>query len=119
MCNYKLTVTISKSTDIVDGGGWATGMTWRKTVILEESERTNAIALRDLLNGGRPATDDLGYLMWDRCYGMCNPQCWQWELACCHSACVNQILRKAGIDWPEDGLPDIDLPTITINLAIN
>ena len=108
MCNYKLTVTISKSTDIVDGGGWATGMTWRKTVILEESERADAIALRDLLNGGRPATDDLGYLMWDRCYGMCNPQCWQWELACRHSACVNQILRKA----------DIDLPTITINLAI-
>lgn len=60
MCNYKLTVTISKSTDIVDGGGWATGMTWRKTVILEESERTDIIALRDLLNGGRPATDDLG-----------------------------------------------------------
>ena len=88
-------------------------------VILEESERTNAIALRDLLNGGRPATDDLGYLMWDRCYGMCNPQCWQWELACRHSACVNQILRKAGIDWPEDGLPDIDLPTITISTAIS
>ena len=118
MCNYKLTVTIGKSTDIVDGGGWATGMTWRKTVILEESERADAIALRDLLNGGGPATDGLGYLMWDRCYGMCNPQCWQWELACRHSACVNQILRKAGIDWPEDGLPDIDLPTITINLAI-
>lgn len=63
MCNYKLTVTISKSTDIVDGDGWATGMTWRKTVILEESERADIIALRDLLNGGRPATDDLGYLM--------------------------------------------------------
>lgn len=76
MCNYKLTVTISKSTDIVDGGGWVTGMTWRKTVILEESERADIIALRDLLNGGRPATDDLGYLMWDRCYGICNPQCW-------------------------------------------
>ena len=118
MCNYRLTVTIGKSTDIVDGGGWATGMTWRKTVILEESERADAIALRDLFNGGGPASDDLGYLMWDRCYGMCNPQCWQWELVCRHSACVNQILRKAGIDWPEDGLPDIDLPTITINLAI-
>ena len=28
MCNYKLTVTISKNSEIVDGGGWVTSMTW-------------------------------------------------------------------------------------------
>lgn len=55
MCNYKLTVTLEKSVDVVDGGGWVTGMTW----------------------------------------------------------------RKAGIDWPVDGIPSIDKPIITINLAIN
>lgn len=39
MCNYKLTVTLEKSVDVVDGGGWVTGMTWRKAVILEAGER--------------------------------------------------------------------------------
>ena len=63
--------------------------------------------------------DEDGYLMWDRCYGLCNTQCWQWELACAHSTCVNQIMRRAGVDWPGAGVPDIDMPTITINLAIN
>ena len=63
--------------------------------------------------------DDLGYMLWDRCYGMCNRQCWQWELVSAHSTCVNEILRKAGIDWPVDGIPSIDKPIITINLAIN
>ena len=57
--------------------------------------------------------------LWDRCYGMCNRQCWQWELVSAHSTCVNEILRKAGIDWPADGIPSIDKPIITINLAIN
>ena len=36
-----------------------------------------------------------------------------------HSTSVNEILRKAGIDWPVDGIPSIDKPIITINLAIN
>ena len=58
-------------------------------------------------------------VLWDRCYGMCNRQCWQWELVSAHSTCVNEILRKAGIDWPADGIPSIDKPIITINLAIN
>ena len=26
MCNYKLTVTLEKSVDVVDGGGWVTGI---------------------------------------------------------------------------------------------
>lgn len=103
----------------VDGGGWVTGMTWRKAVILEAGERASVLALRDLLNRSKPAMDDLGYMLWDRCYGMCNRQCWQWELVSAHSTCVNEILRKAGIDWPVDGIPSIDKPIITINLAIN
>lgn len=119
MCNYKLTVTLEKSVDVVDGGGWVTGMTWRKAVILEAGERASVLALRDLLNQSKPAMDDLGYMLWDRCYGMCNRQCWQWELVSAHSTCVNEILRKAGIDWPVDGIPSIDKPIITINLAIN
>ena len=109
MCNYKLTVTLEKSVDVVDGGGWVTGMTWRKAVILEAGERASVLALRDLLNQSKPAMDDLGYMLWDRCYGMCNRQCWQWELVSAHSTCVNEILRKAGIDKP----------IIAINLAIN
>lgn len=48
MCNYKLTVTLEKSVDVVDGGGWVTGMTWRKAVILEAGERASVLALRDL-----------------------------------------------------------------------
>ena len=32
---------------------------------------------------------------------------------------TNQIMRRAGVDWPGAGVPDIDMPTITINLAIN
>lgn len=119
MCNYKLTVTLEKSVDVVDGGGWVTGMTWRKAVILEAGERASVLALRDLLNQSKPAMDDLGYMLWNRCYGMCNRQCWQWELVSAHSTCVNEILRKAGIDWPADGIPSIDKPIITINLAIN
>ena len=85
MCNYKLTVTLEKSVDVVDGGGWVTGMTWRKAVILEAGERASVLALRDLLNQSKPAMDDLGYMLWDRCYGMCNRQCWQWELVSAHS----------------------------------
>ena len=119
MCNYKLTVTLEKSVDVVDGGGWVTGMTWRKAVILEAGERASVLALRDLLIQSKPALDELGYMLWDRCYGMCNRQCWQWELVSAHSTCVNEILRKAGIDWPVDGIPSIDKPIITINLAIS
>lgn len=119
MCNYKLTVTIGKNSDIVDGGGWVTSMTWRKATILEAKDRVQVLALRDLLNRGKPAVDEDGYLMWDRCYGMCNPQCWQWELACAHSTCINQIMRRAGVDWADAGVPDIDMPTISINLSIN
>lgn len=78
-----------------------------------------AIALRDLLNSSKPAVDEDGYLMWNRCYGMCNTQCWQWELACAHSTCINQIMRRADVDWADAGVPDIDMPTITINLSIN
>ena len=65
MCNYKLTVTLEKSVDVVDGGGWVTGMTWRKAVILEAGERASVLALRDLLNQSKPAMDDLGYMLWD------------------------------------------------------
>jgi len=119
MCNYKLTVTITKNTEIVDGGGWTTGMTWRKSTVIESAQRKNVLALRDLLNSGKPAANDIGYPMWDRCYGLCNTQCWQWELVCAHSSCVDEILRKAGIDWPMDGTPGIDDPAITINLAID
>lgn len=57
--------------------------------------------------------------MWNRCYGMCNTQCWQWELACAHSTCINQIMRRTDVDWADAGVPDIDMPTITINLSIN
>lgn len=39
MCNYKLTVTISKNSEIVDGGGWVTSMTWRKSTLLEAKDR--------------------------------------------------------------------------------
>ena len=85
MCNYKLTVTLEKSVDVVDGGGWVTGMTWRKAVILEAGERASVLALRDLLNRSKPAMDDLGYMLWGRCYGMCNRQCWQWELVSAHT----------------------------------
>ena len=95
MCKYRITVTISNNSTCVDGGGWLVGMTWRKSVILDAEERTQAIALRDLLNSSKPAVDEDGYLMWNRCYGMCNTQCWQWELACAHSTCINQIMRRA------------------------
>ena len=71
MCNYKLTVTISKNSEIVDGGGWVTSMTWRKSTLLEAKDRAQVLALRDLLNGDKPAVDEDGYLMWDRCYGLC------------------------------------------------
>lgn len=39
MCNYKLTVTIGKNSEIVDGGGWVTSMTWRKSTLLEAKDR--------------------------------------------------------------------------------
>lgn len=119
MCKYRITVTISNNSTCVDGGGWLVGMTWRKSVILDAEERTQAIALRDLLNSSKPAVDEDGYLMWNRCYGMCNKACWQWELACAHSTCINQIMRRADVDWADAGVPDIDMPTITINLSIN
>ena len=119
MCNYKLTVIIGKNSDIVDGGGWVTSMTWRKSTILEAKDRAQVLALRDLLNSSKPAVDEDGYLMWNRCYGMCNKACWQWELACAHSSCINQIMRRADVDWADAGVPDIDMPTITINLSIN
>lgn len=54
MCNYKLTVTISKNSEIVDGGGWVTSMTWRKSTLLEAKDRAQVLALRDLLNGDKP-----------------------------------------------------------------
>ena len=73
MCNYKLTVTIGKNSEIVDGGGWVTSMTWRKSTLLEAKDRAQVLALRDLLNGDKPAVDEDGYLMWDRCYGLCSP----------------------------------------------
>ena len=101
MCNYKLTVIIGKNSDIVDGGGWVTSMTWRKSTILEAKDRAQVLALRDLLNSSKPAVDEDGYLMWNRCYGMCNTQCWQWELACAHSTCINQIMRRADVDWAD------------------
>lgn len=66
MCNYKLTVTIGKNSEIVDGGGWVTSMTWRKSTLLEAKDRAQVLALRDLLNGDKPAVDEDGYLMWDR-----------------------------------------------------
>ena len=50
MCNYKLTVTIGKNSEIVDGGGWVTSMTWRKSTLLEAKDRAQVLALRDLLN---------------------------------------------------------------------
>ena len=55
MCNYKLTVTIGKNSEIVDGGGWVTSMTWRKSTLLEAKDRAQVLALRDLLNGDKPA----------------------------------------------------------------
>ena len=119
MCNYKLTVIIGKNSDIVDGGGWVTSMTWRKSTILEAKDRAQVLALRDLLNSSKPAVDEDGYLMWNRCYGMCNKACWQWELACAHSTCINQIMRRADVDWAAAGVPYIDMRTITINLSIN
>ena len=118
MCKYRITVTISNNSTCVDGGGWLVGMTWRKSVILDAEERAQAIALRDLLNHDKPVADGLGYLLWDRCYGMCNKACWQWELVTAHSTAVNAIMRKADIEWPEDGLPDIDKAVISINLAL-
>lgn len=118
MCKYRLTVTISNTTTCVDGGGWLVGMAWRKSVILDAEDRAQAIALRDLLNHDKPVMDGLGYPLWDRCYGMCNSQCWQWELVTAHSTAVNTIMRKADIEWPEDGLPDIDKALISINLAL-
>ena len=57
MCKYRITVTISNNSTCVDGGGWLVGMTWRKSVILDAEERTQAIALRDLLNSSKPAVD--------------------------------------------------------------
>lgn len=48
---------------------------------------------------------------------MSNRECWQWQIAARHSSCLTQILQTAGIDWPDQGTPDIDLPVITINLA--
>ena len=62
MCNYKLTVTISKNSEIVDGGGWVTSMTWRKSTLLEAKDRAQVLALRDLLNGDKPAVDEDGML---------------------------------------------------------
>ena len=44
MCNYKLTVTIGKNSDIVDGGGWVTSMTWRKSTILKAKDRAQVLA---------------------------------------------------------------------------
>ena len=45
MCNYRITVTIGKNSDIVDGGGWVTSMTWRKSTILESKNRNQALCL--------------------------------------------------------------------------
>lgn len=116
---YKITVTIGRGDDVIDGGGWTVGMTWRKSMVLEPGERDRALALRDMLNAKEPALDPLGYPMWDHGYGMCNTQCWQWEVACRHSSCVNDLMAAAGIDdWPADGTPDVDMPAVSINLAI-
>ena len=110
---------VTRSSPSLPEGAVPVFMTWRKSTILEAKDRAQVLALRDLLNSSKPAVDEDGYLMWNRCYGMCNTQCWQWELACAHSTCINQIMRRADVDWADAGVPDIDMPTITINLSIN
>ena len=111
MCNYKLTVTLEKSVDVVDGGGWVIGMTWRKGRHPRSRRTRKRPRPARPAQPIKPAMDDLGYMLWDRCYGMCNRQCWQWELVSAHSTCVNEILRKAGIDWPVDGIPASTSPS--------
>lgn len=117
MCRYRLTVQISANSQQVDGGGWVTAITFTKSTIIDAQDRAQAIALRDLLNQPEPARNPTGTPMWDHAYGMSNRECWQWQIAARHSSCLTQILQTAGIDWPDQGTPDIDLPVITINLA--
>lgn len=81
--------------------------------------RGQVLALVTLLNRPQPAIVD-GTPLWARGYALSNSRCWQWELVAAHSTCVNLIMRAAGIDdWPpEDTMPDVTNPEITINLAI-
>ncbi|KFI91286.1 hypothetical protein BISA_1889 [Bifidobacterium saguini DSM 23967] len=98
---------------------------WKQVDAIRHREqrrlRTQVKQLIDLLNAPAPALDPNGYRLWDRIMTLSNRQCWQWELASPHSSCLTGIMQAAGIDdWPpEQSIPDITNPIITINLAIN
>lgn len=111
MCNYKLTLVITKTTDMLDGAGWQMAMTWKKSLLVDETDRDKVIALRDLLNSGHEPYHMINALS--------NRGMWQWEWPATHSSEAINPLREVGIDWPGDQLPDIDWPSITLNLSIN
>lgn len=113
MCNYTLTVLITKTTDMTDAGQWQMCMAWKKRITIPETGRGKVIALRDLLNGGRAP--------YDLANATHNKTMWQWEYPASHSTQILQPLREAGIDWPggEDTIPDIKWPSITVNLSLD
>lgn len=136
MSRYAITAIVTNQLECTDGGGWQMLMGWRKTIILDHTDpdvssvsiadeptqeniRGHISRLVNLLNSREAPTDERGYLLWDRCYALSNRQCWQWELIAAHSTCLIDIMRAAGIDWPDNGtMPDIIHPQITINLSI-
>lgn len=107
MCRFTITAVITKTTGMLDSGEWQMCMSWKKRVTLEAEQREQAVALRDLLNGGT--------IEWVNATS--NSGMWQWEFPADHSAMLLDVMRHAGIDWP-DPIPDIDHPSITINLAV-
>lgn len=108
MCNYMLTVIITSTTRMLDAGEWQILAGFKKRMPLGPRDRDKVIALRDLLNSGSVAGGMVNALS--------NAASWQWEFPAEHSTLLLDIMNKAGVDWP-DPMPDIECPSITINLS--
>lgn len=110
MCNYLLTVLVTKNLDLSDSDGWQLVSGFKKRIRLGFADRDRVLALRDILNSGQPP--------YERVNASSNNSMWQWEYPARNADGVAEIMAQADIPW-QGGIPDTGLCSITINLSID
>ena len=110
MHDYTITLLITKTTTMLDAGRGQLTLGWKRRIIIPASQRPQILQLRDLLNNRRNPYQSV--------LALHNNVCWQWEYPVDHSSQAVEPFRTVGMDWPNEAdLPDIDTPSITINLT--
>lgn len=101
MSDYLIRVAVTGIVEHIAPGGWATSITFTKSILVEQKQRNALLSLCDMLRHMSETTHHTAVST------LTNTDGYLFEFACDDPTAIADWFQQSGIDWPDGEFPCI------------